>query len=226
MKRTPVLLVALALLAAGAGNDAMAAVKKKPAPPKPVTTSYYFHSVDNFGTGNGNVNWIAGETSTGILPMDAKAPTGTTDQEYGTAGAANNPNHKCVGLAPTNHPTWMGPASGTLTGTLTVTLFARSTPGNATVQLFTDIADESACNDAFPLVVAEAVVALPASPTFGKVTATLKLAKPILVKRSFTIQVQTENVATPQASDFAFDSVASPAGVVWTCLPKTGKKTC
>jgi len=226
VKRTPVLLAALALLASGLGHDAMAAVKKKPAPPKPVTTKYYFHSVDNGGTGNGNVNAMVGDSATGILPMDAKAPTGTSDQDYGTFGAANNPNHECLGNNLTMHPTWQGVAKGTLVNKLTVTFYARSTPANATVQLFVDAADELACNDTFPGVVAEAVVALPASPTFAPVTATLTLPKPIKVKSGFMIQIQPDDVATPQASDIGFDSTTAPSAVTWTCLPLTGKKTC
>jgi hypothetical protein len=158
--------------------------------------------------------------------MDAKAPTGTSDQDYGFYGAANNPNHECLGNSLTMHPTWQGTAKGTLVNKLTVTFFARSTPANATVQLFVDAADELACNDTFPGVTAETVVALPASPTFSKVTATLTLPKPIKMKSGFMIQIQPDDVATPQASDIGFDSTTAPSAVTWTCLPLTGKKTC
>lgn len=220
MKRSTLALVGIAALAGGIAQPAFAGTSAKP-----VTGTFFFHSVNNGGTGNGNVNALAGG-GTGTLPMDATKPTGTSDQEYGTFGAANNPNHKCVGNSLTMHPTWTGTAAGTLTNQVTVEFYARSTPGNATVQLFTDISDEVLCNAGFPSAVGEATVALPVSPSFGKVTAVLKLSKPVLVKSGFTIMITTEDVATPQASDIAFDSSASPSGVTFTCLPNKGKKTC
>jgi hypothetical protein len=223
MKSTPLVLVALAAIAVGGTAPARAAAAKKP---KPVTSTYYFHSVDNGGTGNGNVNALAGDSATGILPMDAVKPAGATTEEYGTFGAANNPNHECLGNALTMHPTWTGKATGTLTGKVTVTFYARSTPGNAIVQLFGESVDAAACNANFPTPLAEANVALPVSPTFGLVTATLTLPKPVLVKSGFTVQITTDDVATPQASDIGFDSATAPSGVTWTCLPNKGKKTC
>lgn len=216
MKRSTLTLLAATILAAAATQPAHSATK-------PVTSTYYFH-----GSGNGNVSAIQASTGGGggVLPMDSVKPTATSDSEYGSFGAANNPNHKCYGNPLTMHPTWMGAASGMLTNKVVVSFYARSSPGNATVQLFADAGDSQACNANFPSVVAEATVPLPASPSFQLVTATLTLAKPVKVKAAFSIQIQTEDVATPQASDIGFDSAASPSGVTWSCIPAAGKKAC
>lgn len=226
MKRSHLTLVAAAAVLAVGASPALAKPKAKAAPtPKPVTTTYFFHSVNNSGTGNGNVNGLVGDAK-GILPMDATKPTGTTDQDYGTFGAASNPNHSCYGNPLTQHPSWRGSAVGTLTGKLTVEFYARSTPGKAVVQLFRDVPDEQQCNDAFPAVEAETTVDLPSSPGFTKVTAVLTLSKPLVVKQGFSLMFTTESAATPQATDIGFDSTTSPSGVTWTCLPNAGKKTC
>ena len=221
MKRSTLALFLVAALAAGTAQPALAAAKK-PAP-KPITKTYYFH-----GTGNGNASAIQSlnNDTGGILPMDAVKPTATSDSDYGMISAANNPNHECYGNALTMHAAWTGVASGTLTDKVVVSFYARATPGNATVQLFADVGTEIQCNEEYPLVLAEATVPLPASPTFQLVTATLTLRKPVKVKSSFSIQIQNENVATPQASDIGFDSVKAPSAATWTCLPNAGKKSC
>lgn len=218
MKRIALTVLSLGLVAAGVAQPASSATK-------PVPTTLYFHSVDNMGTGNGNVNFIAGDSATGILPMDSKAPTSTTTQDYGTFSAANNPNHSCFGNGLTMHPTWQGPTAGTLTGEVTVTFFARATPGNATVQLFADAPDDQLCNADFPVAFAETTVALASTPDFSKVTATFKLTKPIVVKGSLSVMIQNENVATPQGSDVGFDSTAAPSAIAFSCAPAKGK-TC
>lgn len=216
MKRSTITTLAIAVLSVGVAHPASSAAP-------PVTSTYYFH-----GTGNGNGSALQAVVGGGggVLPMNSVKPTATSDSEYGTFGAANNPNHKCYGNALTMHPTWMGAASGMLTNKVVVSFYARSSPGKATIQLFADAGDAVACNASFPTVVAETTVALPASPGFQLVTATLTLTKPVKVKSSFSIQFETEDVATPQASDIGFDSAASPSHVTWSCLPKPGKATC
>lgn len=229
MKRSHLALVVTAALLVAGGSPALAKPKPKPATAKPVTTTYWFHSVATGPTGNGNASALAGFAGgdgSGILPMDAVKPTGTQDQDYGTFGAASQPNHACLGNALTMHPTWYAEAAGTFTGSLKVDLFARSTPGKAVVQLFTDVARDLACNEDFPVPAAETTIDLPSTPTFTKVTATLALSKPLVVKGSFAIMVTTEDALQPQASDIGFDSAAAPSGVTWTCVPLTGKKAC
>jgi hypothetical protein len=227
MNRTALALLAVSALSVGVAQPSLAATKAKGPKPKPVTSTYYLHSVSNGGTGNGNVNAVAAlpDGGTGILPMDAKAPTGSSDQDYGTFGAAGQPNPQCLGNNLTMHAAWAGNAVGTLTDKVVVTFFARSTPGNAVVQLFTDQPDVLACNADFPGTISETSVPLPSSPTFTQVTATLTLAKPVVVKSGFTVQIFADG-ATAQASDIGFDSTTAPSHVTWTCVPNAGKKTC
>ena len=70
MKRTPVLLAAVALVASGLGHDAMAATKKKPAPPKPVTMNWFLHG----DSANGNADLFQADSP--YLAMDATAVVG------------------------------------------------------------------------------------------------------------------------------------------------------
>lgn len=222
MKRTPVLLAAVALLASGLGHDAMAATKKAAAP-KPVTMTWYLHGA----SANGNADLLQGIQSgeSGYLPMDAKAPSGTSAKEMLLFGALATPNSQCTG-GPLL-PSWTGSASGMLQGKVSVTFFARSTPGNAVVRIL-NVAD-AGCNDAYTTPLAEATVALPASPTPAQVTLTLPIRKPSKLTGALTLQVlegQTSGLEGPQVSGVSYDSTTTASKVTFTCLPKPGRKSC
>jgi hypothetical protein len=218
LKRTPVLLAAVALLASGLGHDAMAAAKKKAAP-KPVTMTWYLHG----DSGNGNADLFQADSP--YLAMDATAPTGTSAKEMLFFGAVASPNSACTG-GPLL-PSWTGAASGMLQGKVDVTFFARSTPGNAIVRIF-NVAD-GGCNDAYTPPLAEATVALPASPTAAEVKVSLALPKPQKLSGAFTLQIvegTTSGFEGPQVSGVSYDSTATPSKITFSCLPKTGKKAC
>jgi len=219
VKRTPVLLAAVALVASGLGHDAMAATKKKPAPPKPVTMNWFLHG----DSANGNADLFQADSP--YLAMDATAPTGTSAKEMLFFGALASPNSACTG-GPLL-PSWTGAASGTLQGKVTVTFYARSTPGNAIVRVFN--VNDGGCNDAYSDPVAEATVALPASPTAALVTVTLPVAKPTKLAGALTLQIvegQTSGLEGPQISGVSYDSTTTPSKITFTCVPKIGKKTC
>jgi hypothetical protein len=220
VKRTPVLLVATALVAGGLAHDAVAATKKKPAAPKPVTTTWYLHG----DSANGNADMAQNDTA--YLPMDATAPTGTSAKEVALFGALASPNSECAG-GPLL-PSWTGAASGTLQGSVTVTFFARSTPG-ANVRVRVLNTDDGGCNEAFTPPVAEATVALPISPTPAEVTVTLPIAKPSKLPGALTLQIiegTTNGLEGPQVSGISYDSTTTASKITWTCMPKAGKKTC
>lgn len=219
MKRTTVLLAAFAVLAVGAGPDALAAAKKKPGPPKPVAMTWYLHGTET----NGNSEML--QNDTGYLPMDASAPAGTSAKEAMLFGGLVTPNDQCTG-GPLL-PSWTGLVSGTLQGSVTVTFFARSTPANAIVRVF-NVAD-GGCNDAFTPPVGQATVALPASPTASEVKVTIPITRPAKLKGALTLQIieaQTSGFEGPQLSGVSYDSTATPSKIAFTCLPNAPKKTC
>ncbi|HUR13254.1 MAG TPA: hypothetical protein VM097_02045 [Mycobacteriales bacterium] len=219
MKRTPVLLAAVALVASGLGHDAIAATKKKPAPPKPVTMNWFLHGA----TANGNSDMLQGDTA--YLPMDATAPSGASVKEVLLFGAIASPNSECT--AGPLLPSWTGTASGTLQGKVTVSFYARSTPGNAIVRVFN--VNDGGCNDAYTPPVAEATVALPTSPTASLVTVTLPVSRAAKLAGALTLQIiegQTSGFEGPQVSGVSYDSTTTPSKITFTCLPKIGKKTC
>lgn len=222
MKRTPVLLAAAALLASGLGHDAMAATKKKVAAPKPVTATMYLHGTSDYG----NQDMIAGDPMT----LDRKAPTGTTTKEAAVlggnvAGALDVPK-ECPGGP--YIPAFTGPVSGLLTGVVTVKLYARGTGGNVTVELLADPAD---CTEA-PVIAAEVLAPVPASPSASLVTVKLPLpAKGVKVLGTLSVQFLSDQTTTapPGAlgiTGVSYDSTTAPSAVTFTCLPKTGKKAC
>lgn len=222
MKRTPVLLTALALVAGGLGHDAMAVTKKKPAPPKPVMATMYLHGTSEYG----NQDMFTGDPMT----LDRTAPTGTTTKEAavfgGNAAGALMVPKECPGGP--YIPAFNGPLSGTLTKTVTVKFYARGTGGNVTVQL---LADPSDCTEE-PAIAAEVLAPIPASPTASLVTVTLPLpAKGVKVLGTLSLQFLTDQTTTapPGAlgiSGLSYDSTAAPSSVTVSCLPKPGKKTC
>lgn len=216
MKRTLALLAAVSLSASLAGTS-VAAVKK-PAPPKPVKLTYYFHGTNTLGNQD-----QALAVGTGLMKMDAVKPTGSQDKSFVFYGAGTSPNAKCAGNS--LFPNWVGAASGTATGVATVTFYAQGS-GTAVVQLFSDT-DAQACNDAYPTPMGEATIALPASP--GLVTIQIPITKagktPGKMSSSFTVQLQAVQ-PVPSLNRVIYDSTTSPSSVTITCLPKVGKKTC
>jgi hypothetical protein len=219
VKRTPVLLAAFALLATGASHGAMA-VTKKPAP-KPVITTMFLHGTSNYG----NQDMISGDPMT----LDRKAPTGTTTKEAAVlggniAGALDVPK-ECPGGP--YIPAFTGPVAGLLTGVVTVKFYARGTGGNVTVELLADPAD---CTSA-PDIAAKVLAPVPASPTASLVTVKLPLpAKGVKVLGALSVQfLSDQTTTTPGAlgiSGVSYDSSTAPSAVTFSCLPKTGKKTC
>lgn len=217
MKRTLALLTVAALSASLAGTS-VAAVKK-PAPPKPVKLTYYFHGTSALG--NQEQAGLPGP----LMKMDATKPTGTQDKTFVVYGLGVTPNSDCAGNS--LYPNWVGAASGTATGTATVSFYAAGTPtSQAVVRLFADT-EAQACNDAYPTPLGEATVTLPASP--GLVTVQIPITKtgknPGKLSSSFTVQLSVPLVA-PQGAMIRYDSTTSPSSVTITCIPKVGKKTC
>lgn len=212
MKRTPVLLVALAVLSAGAGQGALAASSKAP---KTLKKTYYLHGTSQLG--NQDYGLAGGE----MMPMNATKPSGASDKTFVTYGAVASPNPACAGSP--FFANWTGSVSGKLKGTATVKFYAQSTGGTAKVQLFADVT-ESLCNEAYPGALGELEVALPASPTPQLVTATFPVSSRTKISSVLTLQIQAG--AGPQVSAFTYDSTVSPASLTFTCVPKTGKKTC
>lgn len=216
MKRTLALLTVTALSASLVGTS-VAAVKK-PAPPKPVKLTYYFHGTNTVG--NQDQALVGG---TGLMKMDTVKPTGTQDKSFIFYGAGTSPNASCAGNS--LFPNWVGAASGTATGTATVTFYGQGS-GTAKVQLFADT-EAQACNDAYPTPLGETTVAMPASA--GLITVQIPITKagktPGKLASSFTVQIQAVQ-PVPSVNRAIYDSAASASSVTITCIPKIGKKTC
>lgn len=216
MKRTLALL-SVAVLTASLAGTSVAAVKK-PAPPKPVKLTYYFHGTNTVGNQD-----QALAVGTGLMKMDATKPSASGDKSFVFYGAGTSPNPNCAGNS--LFPNWVGAASGTATGVATVTFYAQGS-GTAKVQLFADT-EAQACNDAYPVPLGEATIALPASA--GKLTVQIPIIKtgknPGKLASSFTVQLQAV-LPVPSVNRVLYDSTASPSSVTITCIPKAGKKTC
>jgi len=228
IRRLPVVLIAAvvgtSLVALGAS-----------AGPRPVTTTYYFH-----GGPNGNLAAVqAAAAGVGShLPMDAARPTSATSADYGFGSVAGNPSSQCLGDPQSMVPTWTGKASGTLVKKVVLSVYTRSIPvGRIKVNLFKDVPNMPLCGASYPKPVASASGNLPESvdapmgPPYpferAPVTLTLVLPKPVVVKGSFTVQIQPAPDLVPfQGSSIIFDGASAPSGVTWTCVPNKGRKAC
>lgn len=215
MKRSTLALIAVATLTAGVAQPALAAKA-----PKPLTQTFFLHGVGS----SGNEDVLVNDE---ILTMDTKKPTGGTDKDYMFYGAATSPNRNCAGGG--LMPSWVGAASGTLTGKMTVNFYARSTPGATTVvQIFSDV-EGSLCNADKPTPVAEVIVPLKAGASSALHTVEIPIPAKSKMKKSFMIQFapgQTGPTNGPQISGIGYDSTVSPSAVTFTCIPSSGKKTC
>ena len=209
------LVTSLLVAAVALGGAQQAVAGKKPAAPKPVTTTYYLHGSNTIGN--------ADQEPSGLMSMDKNKPTGSQDKSFLFYGLGASPNTTCAGNA--LFPNWVGSATGNLTGTAKVSLYLQGSAA-VKVQLFGDV-EAQACNDAYPTPLGETTVPAPAAP--GLVTVTIPIAKvgksPGKVTSSFTLQLQPVLVP-PSAYRAIYDSTASPASITWSCLPKPGKKTC
>jgi hypothetical protein len=222
MKRAPLALVAVAALTVLSTHQAGAAAKK--AAPKPVKQTMWFHGTQQLG----NIDQNAGFPGTSFMSMNATKPTGSGDKDILFFGLAATPNTQCAGSSLL--PSWSGAASGTLTGTATVSFYARSTPGaTAKVQLFNDV-EGQLCNADYPAPLGEAVVSLAAGPTATLHTVTFKIQGKGKVFGSLMVQIVPGSAAAglvgPQLSSVVYDSTASPSSVTFSCIPKAGKKRC
>ena len=219
MNRTALALIAVSALSVGVAQPSLAAAKGKSA--KPVSETLYLHGTSS----SGNQDIAVDGTP---LTMSTAKPTGSADKDVMFFGAGVSPNTNCAGS--TLLPFWTGAVTGTVTGKVNVTFFARSTPGaTATLQLFNDVG-EGGCNALNPGAVAEVTVPLKAGATNAMHTATLDLPKALKVKSTLHFQVipgMTAGVAIgPQVSGVGYDSTVSPSAITFTCLPSAGKKSC
>lgn len=214
MKRTLALLAAATLTASLAGTS-VAAVKK-PAPPKPVKITYYFHGTNTAGEADQAL--VGG---TGLMKMDATKPSGAQEKTFGVTNYGGGPNTKCAGNS--LFPNWVGAGSGNLTGTASVTLFSYGMATSAVkVQIFGDT-EAQACNEAYPTPLGETTVTLPSGP--GSMTVKIPIIGKGKISSSFTVQVQPVTVP-PHVTRIRYDSAATPSSITVSCLPKVGKKTC
>ena len=215
MKRSTITLLAVVALAVGAAQPASSATK-------PVTKTYYFHGTND--NGNQDQNPVNGD----LMKMDATKPAGTSDKNFLLIGAAVTPNTKCAGSAV--FPNWVGKAAGNITGTMTVSFYARSTPsGTAVVQVFADVLGQ-ACKADYPTAIGEATVPITAGPTSVLHTVKIPVSGKGKVSGAITVQIKPGSAGAglvgPQASGIAYDSTTAPSSITFTCLPKAGKTTC
>lgn len=218
MRPRTVLTAAVAVLATVALQPAEAA--RNAGTTKPLTL--FFHGT----SANGNQDTSSGEP----LPMDATKPSGSAGKEIAMAGG----NVAGALLVPKPCPggpyipAWSRAMSGTVKGPVVVTFWARSTGGNVTVQLLNDPSD---CTTA-PAPAAQALVAVPQSPSVQQVTVSLPLpSRGVKVKEALWVQFLTDQTTTapPGAlgvTGISYDSTATPSAVTFRCLPTAGRKSC
>ncbi len=213
MKRIGLTVLALGLVAAGVAQPASSAIK-------PVATTLYFHGTSTSGNQDVYVDDVP-------LTMDTKKPTASSDKDILFLGGGVTPNTNCAGGL---LPYWSAPLKGTLSGKVTVTFYARSTPGaNAVVQIFKD-AGAGGCNADNPGSFAEVTVPLKAGATNAEHTAVIEIPGKITVKESFHVEILPGTTAGvligPQVSGVGYDSTTSPSSVAFSCTPGAGKKAC
>lgn len=223
MKRVLAVAVVATLAAT---TPALAAPKKKPAPPKPIKMTYFLHGSNQVGDAEQNFLMAAG------LPMDAKKPTGTTVKKKYVTNYIGGPNTECAGNSLLAF--WDGNLAGTLTGAYSITLFTTAAPqAQVRVRLF-DTPSASACNSGatkeYPLPLLDKTVTVP--PGDGKVTISGLFTKPKEVKGILQIELSAPTEAAAGLGDPTsqvianYDATTALSSVSFSCLPRKGKKAC
>lgn len=228
MKRTLALLTVAALSASLAGTSG-AAVKRKPAPPKPVASTFYLHGTNTLGEQDQTI--VTGNP----LPMNRTKPTGTTDKGKVLLNYVAGPNTDCT--ANGAFAVWVGDVAGTISGKINVTFFTQNDPhATVDVRVFVD-ADGNLCNSTtggnqYPGAIAEANgVALPA--TGGKTSVSLPVTakgKAAIAHGTLVLEIlpgaSPAGTVGPELARVLYDSTTAMSSLTFSCLPKAGKKTC
>ena len=206
-------LLAVALAAGLLGGalvmPAEAAKKKKPKKAVPVATTLYMEGESNFGEEDQYLN---------ATPMKLQPAEGSGEKSRGFWGAATSPNPNC---AVNSHlPVFIGNVSGTVSGSMTITFDAISTPGNAVeVRVWPDVGSQL-CNDEYVEPAGKVTVPLPAGQ--GAVEATIE-------GLNFTsvglMTIQINPVGIPPGYARVFYGTAE-SKVEFSCLPAKGAASC
>jgi hypothetical protein len=214
MKRILVLVSVLGLVAVSAAPGNAAA--------KPVKTTLYLHGTQPLGELESD-----GIVNANYLPMDTTKPTGQAPKSRQVTNYAVGPNTQCAGNA--LFPVWLGPLSGTVKGTVKVTLFLAGTPSDVDVRIWPDV-NSSLCTNKtlganqYPKPAGEVVVTTP--PGGGQVTAMIKNVN-FKAQAMFMIQLSPSGPALPAGMVPSFDRVLYDAAsfassVQFTCTPAKG----
>jgi hypothetical protein len=209
--RTPSIVVSALVLAVVGAPLAHA----KPAAPKPVSITHYFHGTQDIGE-------VQSETD-GYGVMNATPPTGTSARSSGITNYVGGPNTECAGNS--LFPVWVGAVDGTPTGDATVDLFLQTAgSGSFEVRLFANV-DAQACNEEYPGTIGSEVVNF----TNGQASAKVVLkkinpkGKPV---GSLMVQITPVLNPPPYIARVQYDATAFNSRITFSCLPKAGKKTC
>lgn len=229
IKKVLTLALAVGLVAGALQGPALA--KKKP---KATPITFYLHGQTELGE-----NDSMAAVNDVYLPMDSTEPSGSTPKSRFVTNYLVGPNTQCAGN--TLFPIWNGKVSGHITGDLTVTLNAVSTPGGQVdIRIWPDVMSQACSSDnpAAPASdyiepVAEAIVDVPPGP--GQITATIKgvdfaAVSSLTMQLSPTVLVDLPSPAgaltEPWISRVLYDTPDYASSVQFSCTPNKGSASC
>jgi hypothetical protein len=212
MKRSLVLLLTLGLVAGALSVPAHAKAK-------PVTTTLYLHGGQPAGEMELPDTW----TSAAWLMMDTTKPTAATPKSMFVTNYLAGPNTTCSGNGLV--PTWRGMMSGTVTGTLTITLH---TVGSPAAQLQADVfpdgnggCESTLGSTGYTPPVATGTAAVPPGP--GTTTFTFKNVK-FKAAASLVIMLSIPGApANPYQVRVLYDGAGFESNVQFSCAGTCGK---
>jgi hypothetical protein len=218
MRRLTALFLMPALAAGALAFDDPSGDPPAEVPPSPIEYTFHLHGTDTID-----------ETAHGVLdpfaPMDFTPPTGTVPKSKQMLNYVGGPNTVCSGN--NLFPTWIGNITGTMQGSVQVSIPAVGTGGLVDVSIFADsqgLNCNSGTTQNYIPPLATARVAAPTGP--GTITATLPVdASRARTDFSLTVMIAPAPGAAGLGSPTAqarvlYDATGFAATVKVTCLPE------
>lgn len=209
-KRMIAVALAAGLVAGALAMPAEAAKKKKKKAPKPIPTELFLEGASTIGEQDQTVDG----TYLKLVPE-----AGSGEKSHGVPNYVGGPNTQCAGNGLV--PVFVGSVAGTITGDMTVTFDAMSSPAaQVEVRVWPDLAAQ-ACNESYIEPAGAVVVDLPA----GSGTVEAKI-EGLDFEAASGMMIQVTPVAAPPPSYARVFYGTDASKVTFECIPAAGAKSC